>query len=156
MPDFNQLYRGRKLRTGRCSETGRIYLVTAVTRQRMPLFADLHCGRMVVKVLQNLEQSNLIDSLAFVVMPDHLHCLFSLQQGTLAMLMQRLKGSSARWINHYHTMPGRQVWQAGYHEHALRKEQDVRAVARYIVANPLRAGLVERIGDYALWDAVWL
>jgi len=32
----------------------------------------------------------------------------------------------------------------------------VQATARYIVANPLRAGLVERLGDYPLWDAVWL
>ncbi|RUQ45382.1 transposase, partial [Corynebacterium pseudodiphtheriticum] len=24
------------------------------------------------------------------------------------------------------------------------------------VANPLRAGLVKRIGDYPLWDAIWI
>jgi hypothetical protein len=29
-------------------------------------------------------------------------------------------------------------------------------LARYIVANPLRAGLVEHLGDYPHWDAVWL
>jgi hypothetical protein len=29
-------------------------------------------------------------------------------------------------------------------------------MARYIIANPLRAGLVDRIGDYPLWDAMWL
>ncbi|MFV3290267.1 transposase, partial [Pseudomonas sp. NY11955] len=29
-------------------------------------------------------------------------------------------------------------------------------VARYIVANPIRAGLVSRVGDYPHWDAVWL
>ena len=29
-------------------------------------------------------------------------------------------------------------------------------VARYIVANPLRAGLVTKIGDYPFWNAVWL
>jgi hypothetical protein len=28
--------------------------------------------------------------------------------------------------------------------------------ARYIVANPLRAGLTRRLGDYPLWDAIWL
>jgi hypothetical protein len=38
----------------------------------------------------------------------------------------------------------------------LRRQDDVRAVARYIVANPLRAGLVRDIGDYSHWDAVWL
>jgi len=29
-------------------------------------------------------------------------------------------------------------------------------VARYIVANPIRAGLVDNIGQYPYWDAVWL
>ncbi|MFV3292807.1 transposase, partial [Pseudomonas sp. NY11955] len=29
-------------------------------------------------------------------------------------------------------------------------------VARYIIANPIRAGLVSRVGDYSHWDAVWL
>jgi hypothetical protein len=29
-------------------------------------------------------------------------------------------------------------------------------VARYIVYNPVRAGLVSRIGDYPHWDAVWV
>jgi hypothetical protein len=38
----------------------------------------------------------------------------------------------------------------------LRREEDVLSVARYIVVNPLRAGLVARVGDYPLWDAVWL
>ncbi|MNR61582.1 hypothetical protein D3C85_1833710 [compost metagenome] len=48
------------------------------------------------------------------------------------------------------------LWQHGFHDRAIRREEDLQAVARYIVANPLRAGLVERIGDYPLWDAVWL
>jgi REP element-mobilizing transposase RayT len=48
------------------------------------------------------------------------------------------------------------LWQPGYHDHALRREEDLVATARYLVANPLRAGLVQHIGDYPLWDAVWL
>jgi hypothetical protein len=48
------------------------------------------------------------------------------------------------------------VWQPGYFDRALRAEEDVREVARYIVANPLRAGLCRQIGDYPLWDALWL
>jgi putative transposase len=38
----------------------------------------------------------------------------------------------------------------------LRHEDDLAKLPRYIVANPLRAGLVERVGDYSHWDAVWL
>src|SRR3989344_3545810 len=48
------------------------------------------------------------------------------------------------------------LWQHGFHDRAIRRDEDLPAVARYIVANPLRAGLVEKIGDYPLWDAVWL
>ena len=51
---------------------------------------------------------------------------------------------------------GRATWQTNYYDHAIRQDEDLRKVARYIVANPLRAGLVEQIGDYPLWDAMWL
>jgi len=51
---------------------------------------------------------------------------------------------------------GHSVWQDGFHDHALRREEDLKEVARYIIANPVRAGLVTRVGDYPLWDACWL
>ncbi|GBH14379.1 REP element-mobilizing transposase RayT [Pseudomonas syringae pv. actinidiae] len=38
----------------------------------------------------------------------------------------------------------------------MRNEQDMAGLARYIVANPLRAGLVKKLGDYPLWDAIWV
>ena len=48
------------------------------------------------------------------------------------------------------------VWQPGFHDRALRKNEDLVTASRYIVANPVRAGLVEHIADYPHWDAVWL
>jgi hypothetical protein len=48
------------------------------------------------------------------------------------------------------------VWQDGFFDHAVRRDEDVRTIARYIVSNPLRAGLVSNLGDYALWDACWI
>jgi putative transposase len=51
---------------------------------------------------------------------------------------------------------GRRIWQTGFHDHALRADEDVVRVARYIVANPLRAGLVSSPGEYPHWDAVWV
>ncbi len=40
------------------------------------------------------------------------------------------------------------LWQKSYYDHVLRTEEDVRKVARYIVANPVRAGLVRTASDY--------
>lgn len=95
-------------------------------------------------------------TLAFVVMPDHFHWLFALgERIALATLMKSVKSFSSRRIR-WRLGDGGGVWQAGYHDHALRRDEEVVHVARYVVANPLRAGLVERLGDYPLWDTAFL
>jgi len=48
-----------------------------------------------------------------------------------------------------------EVWQEGFHDHALRREEDLQATARYIIGNPVRAGLVPSVRDYPHWDAIW-
>ena len=66
-----------------------------------------------------------------------------------------MKGRSSRLINKHLGKEGA-LWQAAFHDHALREEEDLREISRYIVANPLRAGLVGSLADYPHWDAVWL
>ena len=145
-----------ELRKGRHSEPGNYYFVTATTAERHPWFAKLHPARLVVQEMKRLHDSSAVESLAWVLMPDHLHWLFVLGEAqSLGQLLNALKGSSARTINRLTGRVG-PVWQPAYHDHALRGDEDLRAVARYIVANPLRAGLVKTLGDYPHWDAVWL
>ena len=144
------------LRTGRHSSHGQVYMVTTVTAGRQPFFLDFTLARCVIAEMRHIHTTGKVDSLAWVLMPDHLHWLFQLgDAGTLAEVMQSFKGRSARAIN---LMDGRQrsIWQRGYHDHALRAEDDVRGVARYLAANPLRAGLVQQLGAYSHWDAVWV
>lgn len=152
----------KDLRTGRHSENNRIYLVTAVTHKRQRIFTDIFLARILVQTMRLQHQQQNISSLAFVIMPDHLHWLFALQNDcTLAKIMQTVKGSSAFRIQKLRRqrgeISGRQsLWQDGYHDHAVRKQEDLQQLARYIVANPLRAGLVKSVADYPLWDAIWL
>ncbi len=143
------------LRRGRVSEAGRVYLLTAVTEDRRPLFADWRIGRLVAAEMRAEHEAGRVDSLAWVLMPDHLHWLIALQQGDLETLMRRVKSRSAIAVNRVLQREGR-VWQKGFHDHAARAEEDVREMARYVAANPLRAGLVESLGEYPLWDATWL
>jgi REP element-mobilizing transposase RayT len=141
---------------GRVSLTGQVYLVTTVTHQRSRQFDDFGCARLLVAEMRLLNDTQALHSLAWVIMPDHLHWLLALGEASeLGKIMQRLKGRSARAI-HQRTQTTGSVWQHGYHEHALRAEEDIEDVARYIVANPLRAGLVKHLADYPLWDAVWM
>ncbi|MGH9387032.1 MAG: transposase, partial [Vicinamibacterales bacterium] len=42
------------------------------------------------------------------------------------------------------------LWQGGYYDHVLRDSESFLGAARYIVMNPVRAGLVQRSEDYPL------
>ncbi|MDD1508270.1 REP-associated tyrosine transposase [Pseudomonas sp. CNPSo 3701] len=138
-----------RLRAGRWSATGQYYLVTTVTAGRKPIFSDFYLARMLIQTIRQDALKGFHKTLCYVVMPDHLHWLVELRQGTLSQLVGRIKSLSAK-------RHGGRTWQKGFHDHALRKEEDVLGVARYIVANPIRAGLVTRAGDYPHWDAIWL
>ena len=149
------LAESHRLRRGRFSEPGRLYMLTTITHQRKPLFRDFHHARLVVKHLRVSDDIQDCQSLAWVVMPDHLHWLIELKGTTLATLMRRFKSRSSLAL-HQAGVKHDPVWQPGYQDRALRREESMVHVARYIVANPLRAGLVRSVREYAHWDAVWL
>ena len=86
------------LRFGRWSQTGNVYAITAVTRARRPWFDDKANVDLLIEALRTVERTGRTSSLAWVVMPDHLHWLFELRTGTLAGCMQILKSRSGRSI----------------------------------------------------------
>jgi REP element-mobilizing transposase RayT len=88
-------------------------------------------------------------------MPDHFHGLLRTGKLELSTVMNSFKGVTARRLNLELGLSGH-FWQPGFHDRALRREENRKEVARYIVANPLRAGLVSSIGDYPHWDSNWL
>ena len=145
--------RDKNLRKGRHSRPGGVYLITFVTNSRETLFTDLTTARLVIS---SLRKSKGAETLCFVVMPDHVHWLLQLRpHGELSSTISGVKSASARRINRHLGRSGH-IWQDGYHDYALRREDDIREAARYIVANPLRAGLVKSVAQYPHWDAKWL
>ncbi|KAA3628364.1 MAG: transposase [Proteobacteria bacterium] len=153
---MHQTPHGCALRRGRVSEAGRIYLVTTVTRGRIPLFADFALSRAAIGELRRCDHLGRCATLAFMLMPDHLHWLLQLAGDDLPRVVGLFKANSAKAIDRQRGTQREHVWQPGFHDHSLRMEEDLAATARYIIANPLRAGLVRRIGDYPHWDAIWL
>lgn len=144
------------LRKGRVSLPGYAYFITTVTHNRSPFFRDLWLARLVIQEMHQIEREGHVKSLAWVLMPDHLHWLLQLgEHALLPEVMKRFKARSARAVNNRLGRSG-SLWQRAFHDRALRENEDVQGTARYIVANPLRAGLVKHIGDYPFWDAVWL
>jgi REP element-mobilizing transposase RayT len=85
--------------------------------------------------------------LAYCLMPDHAHALVEglTDDADLRRFVKAAKESSGRA---YFRRTGRPLWQEGYYEHVLRKDEDAIGVARYILHNPVRAGIVRDPGEY--------
>jgi REP element-mobilizing transposase RayT len=93
---------------------------------------------------------------AWVLMPDHVHLLVSPGTAeTLSRWVGRARASMTRAVRAVDPRAGC-VWARGFHDHALRAEESVRGAARYLIHNPVRAGLVERAWDYSYWFVEWV
>ena len=141
------------LRKGRCSLPGQIYLLTTVTADRIPYFLDLRLARTTCRLMIEPKAWGDACLLCWVLMPDHWHGLIELgEHDDLSLVMNRFKSLASK-------QPGQGqrntlTWARGFHDHALRHDEDVHAAADYIIANPVRAGLVEHVNDYPYWHSV--
>ncbi len=93
-----------------------------------------------------------------VVMPDHVHMIFSplinqqaMEIHSLAEITNAIKGTSSHRVNQ---MLGRrgQLWQPESFDHVLRSSENLDAKIIYLMENPVRAGLVREWTNYPwLW-----
>ena len=153
-----QLRGSHRLRKGRVSIPGQVYHLRFSTTERSPYFRDLFHGRAAIRALRAAHLSGDARTLAFVVMPDHVHWLCELgERLDLSALVRLVK---ARVTSELYLQPAfvrrPPIWQAGFFDRAVRETEDLQGVAGYIVQNPVRAGLVDRIADFPHWYACWL
>ncbi|MFN3167641.1 MAG: REP-associated tyrosine transposase [Phycisphaeraceae bacterium] len=86
--------------------------------------------------------------IAAVVMPDHVHLIFRPYESySLPRVMKGIKGVSAKLVNAARSVSGT-FWQDEYHDRILRSEVELIEKARYLLDNPLRAGLVQPGDQY--------
>ena len=119
------------------------------------MFADRAFAAGCVEDLREIADRSGSSVLAYCLMPDHVHLLVGVDRLPLPAFVQRFKSLTARrWIARYSEAS---FWQRGYYERALRRSDDQRAAAVYILENPVRAGLVDERSEYPwggslVWD----
>ena len=144
------------LRKGRYSQENSIYFITFVVNKRQRIFNNFHAAQLFCQLLKGNEIQNNCQWLTWVLMPDHFHGLLQLNDSSsLPLIIRQLKSKSALKINRYLSRQG-EFWQRAYFDHAIRKEENLTSIARYIVANPLRAKLVDNVSYYPFWNSVYL
>ena len=125
----------------------RQYFLTICTHERLRHFTSETLVRDVYAQFLRTGRENGIAILAYCFMPDHVHLLVEAArddadlEAFVATAKQRAAYIARQWIR------GR-LWQPGYFDRILREEDDVFAVARYVLNNPVRAGLVDAPEEY--------
>jgi putative transposase len=142
------------LRKGRTSIQNQYYLITTAVHERRPALNHREAAQLVLSTLHWLESQKRIVLDAAVIMPDHLHFVAGLRQDSLDRLMHSLKSYTAKKINALLKRQGA-FWQPQYHDHALRKDEDLNEVVLYTLNNPVRAELVDDFHEYPYWYCRW-
>ena len=125
------------------------YFVTTCTLARRKVFHDIDFGREAAALLIAHSARRGFAVSAYCLMPDHAHLLVTAQtlESPLRDLVRIWKQATGyRW----HVRRGGRLWQAGYLERVLRADESDLSVSRYIIENPVRAGLVISADDYPL------
>ena len=131
------------------------YFLTLCTDQRSEAFRDDALARLAVDQIRRTARTFSFAILAYCVMPDHAHLLLNGRSAAsdLRRFTKRFKQGTGQRYAHQRK---RRLWQEGYYDRVLRPEEPEALVARYIIENPVRAGLVERAIDYPyLGSDVW-
>jgi putative transposase len=109
---------------------------------------------LVREQLQEVGAHGLCSLHAYVVMPSHMHLLWTLQV-PLATLVRKVKGPTAVRANRLLGQTGQQFWQPEYFDRMVRNEKEFAQILRYIEWNPVRACLVAQPEEFP-WSSAHL
>lgn len=140
---------------------GGTYFFTVVTANREPLFLDPWARHFLGQAMRDQRAKAPFETDAIVLLPDHLHALWTLPSGDKAY-SERWAGIKARftsdWLEFgggeqrvtkgYRAQRRRGVWQAIFIEHTIRDLEDLYAHADYLHYNPVKHKLVRCPKDW--------
>jgi len=119
---------------------GALYHVSARGNRRDAIFRDDTDRRVWLAVLDTVcSRCNFVVH-AFCQMTNHYHLVVETIDGGLADGMRQLNGIYAQYFNRRHALVGH-VFQGRYHAVLVQKQSHLLELSRYVVLNPLRAGM---------------
>lgn len=145
----------------RANASGGTYFFTVVTYRRQTFLCDDDVRSALRAAIQYVREQYPFQIDAWVLLPDHLHCLwtlpaddadFSLRWSLIKRRVTRTCGDrlhNAQWISaskrkHREST----LWQRRFWEHQIRDDRDYQTHMDYVHFNPVRHGYVGRVTDW--------
>jgi putative transposase len=128
---------------------GALYHVTARGNAREPIFLDLQDSQEYLSVLTLVvERFNWLCH-AYCLMTNHYHLMIETPDGNLSAGMRQLNGVYTQRFNRRHGRVGH-IFQGRFKAILVDRESYLLELCRYVVLNPVRAGMVKKASAYAL------
>ena len=136
------------------SNHNQIFSITICTKGRQPIFRNNVFAQETINTFQSKTFLLETELYAYCLMPDHLHLLIAPKDGNLIDFIRRWKSYVASILNKLDF--NGPCWQRSCYDHALRKDEDIQAAAKYIVHNPVRKKLVKHWKEYLYSWHKWM
>jgi putative transposase len=159
VPPFN--LRAREVPNYRRAREGNTYFFTVVTYRRRPILC-LERSRKVLReiILREVLSIHPFSVQAFVLLPDHLHCIWRLPKGDAdyslrwALIKKGFTKRAKKWLDHpVRTASQRErneggIWQRRFWEHMIQDDPDFVRTVEYIHYNPVKHGWARAPKDW--------
>ncbi len=122
------------------------------THNRRPHFADASVVELTTDQFLRTARVEEFEILAYCFMPDHLHALVQglAEEADLRRFVRLAKQRAGYLFARERHL---QLWQESFFDRTLRQEDELADVIRYVVNNPVRAGLVPEPSAYRFWGS---
>lgn len=130
---------------------GGTFFFTVVTLDRAPIFTNEDRVEALRHALRRVMAARSFQIDAMVILPDHLHCIWSMPEGDTdySSRWREIKKTASRLISTAtNARNERMVWQRRFWEHAIRDEEDWRKHLDYIHYNPVKHRLASSPGEW--------
>ena len=126
---------------------GALYHVTARGNAGADIFADDADRRAFIALLREVIGRFAWRAHAYCLMGNHYHLVIEIPEPTLSRGMRQLNGVYTQRFNRRHGRAGH-LFQGRYHAVLVERDAHLLELARYVVRNPVRAGIARRAGDW--------
>ncbi len=143
-------------RTARSTEAGTVYHVLNRGNGRMRIFHKAGDFEAFEQVLSEAMKRYAVELLTYCLMPNHWHLVVRPKTDQSLGHWMRWVGVThvRRYREHYHSRGGGHVYQGRFKSFPVAEDDYFLTLCRYVEANPLRAGLVERAEQWQ-WSGLW-
>ncbi|HHO74839.1 MAG TPA: transposase [Deltaproteobacteria bacterium] len=126
---------------------GALYHVTARGNRRGVIYEDVKDRHAFVEVLFQVVDRNNWLCHAYCLMDNHYHLIIETPDGNLSYGMRNLNGMYTQWYNRRHRSVGH-IFQGRFKSIIVEKDSYLLELSRYVVLNPVRAGMVREPGEW--------